>query len=267
MVTVSQGIRERLHSGQPVLGSVVFEFGVSALPALTRESGADFLLVDMEHTSFDLATVRRVVEGCHYESVAAIVRVPSAADDALIGKLLEFGAAGVMGPMVDSRADAQRLVAATRYPPDGVRGVGYGPSTAWRGDEAQRREWPPLVVAQIESAAGLSHVDEIAAADGVDVLWIGQRDLSLALGVPGQFASGCFVSAIRRVAEAAIGAGKSAGYLVDGAELATTLAGYGYRCFAVGSDVALYRCALEARVEQVRQLFARDGRSGVPAGS
>jgi 2-keto-3-deoxy-L-rhamnonate aldolase RhmA len=249
-------MRALLASGRTVLGSVVFEFGVSVLPSLAREAGVEFLFLDMEHSSFDLATVRSLIDACRLESIAPLVRVPSISDEALIGKVLDFGAAAVMGPMIGLPEDARRLVRATRYPPDGVRGAGYGRQTAWREDDASRRDAAPLVVAQIESAAGLSNLDQIASVDGVDVLWVGQRDLSLALGVPGRFDSERFLAAVARVARAATAAGKAAGYVVETAEQAAALAEYGYRCFAVGSDVGLYRGALSARIGEVHARLA-----------
>jgi HpcH/HpaI aldolase/citrate lyase family len=131
---------------------------------------------------------------------------------------------------------------------------GYAlPSMRYTRD-GEQRELRPVVIAQIESLEGLAQVDAIADVDGIDVLWIGQRDLSLALGVPGQFDSAPIVDAVRHIARAANDAGKSAGYLLQSPEHAQKLTALGYRWFGF-SDTALYSCALGTRLQQVRDLL------------
>ncbi|HUH69492.1 MAG TPA: aldolase/citrate lyase family protein [Mycobacterium sp.] len=253
MITAVRRVWQAMDSNAPVLGPMIFEFATPVVAALAHDSGAQFLIVDMEQTIFDFATVQVLVTACNYEGLASIVRLPSLVDTRLVGKVLDFGATGVMAPMIGSRAEAERLVAATRYPPCGTRGMAHG-APGPGAERGEQRELRPVVIAQIESREGLAQVDAIADVDGIDVLWIGQRDLSLALGVPGQFDSAPFVDDVRHIARAANDAGKSAGYLLESPEHAQKLTALGYRWFGF-SDTALYSSALGTRLQQVRDLL------------
>ena len=133
------------------------------------------------------------------------------------GRLLDLGATGVMFPRIDGPEDAAAAISHLRYPPLGDRGVatynrmchyGLDPAAVDRSDDEV------LGVVQIETAEALATVEEIAALDGVDVLFVGPRDLSLALGVPGDLTAPVYLEALERVLAAARQSGKAAGVLV-----------------------------------------------------
>jgi 4-hydroxy-2-oxoheptanedioate aldolase len=112
---------------------------------------------------------------------------PSRNDFAEIGKLLDAGAYGVILPMIDTAEDARRLVDAVRYPPRGRRSFGPARGLLYGGaDYAERADDELLAFAMIETSQGLANLDAIAAVEGLDGLFIGPTDLSLALGVPPQ---------------------------------------------------------------------------------
>ncbi len=172
-----------------------------------------------------------------------------------MGRVLDNGAAGIMLPRIDSAAQLEAALTHLRFPPRGDRGVatynracrfGLDPGALDRADEEI------LVIAQIESAAAVAAVDEIAAVDGVDVLFIGPRDLSHDLGVPGDTTAPAFVEALETVLAAGKRHGKACGLLVnDGAAAATRLE-QGWTFVAIGSDSTLLAAASRAALTTAR---------------
>jgi 2-dehydro-3-deoxyglucarate aldolase/4-hydroxy-2-oxoheptanedioate aldolase len=172
---------------------------------------------------------------------------------------------GLMIPMVEDAAQARSVVASTRYPPLGRRGAGFGmhqddyerASTVDKIDALNARTF---IIAQIESTAGLDNLEDIAAIDGIDCLWVGHNDLSIQMGIPGQFQSERFVDATKRVAEVADRFGKPAGVMVGDAAGAEEWMARGYRALAFGADFRLYADALAAGIKSVRGVAAVNGR-------
>src|SRR5262245_27587533 len=189
----TDNLRSLVGTSQTKVGTFVFEFATPGIGQLLRAAGADFAVLDMEHTGFGFDTVRQVVRYCQAAGLPLIVRVPSQQRHH-ISRALDTGADGVMVPIVSSVAQAKAIVDAAKYWPDGTRGVALG-----LGHErfAMRRE--PLVprfaeqnartclILQIEDPHGAAAAGEIAAMPGVDMLWLGHNDLSVGLGEPGIF--------------------------------------------------------------------------------
>src|SRR4029077_6863326 len=178
--------------------------------------------------------------------VPAIVRVESS-ERIRIGRVLDQGAAGVMVPRLDKPDEVATVLTHLRYPPHGDRGVAsYNRSCRWGMDPSPPADPTqyPLGVIQIETRAALDEVDEIAALDGVDVLFVGPLDLSFALGVPLQFDSPEFLAATGRVLDAAAAHGKTAGILAANAVVAAGYVERGFRFVTVGSDSAVLAAAL-----------------------
>ena len=168
------------------------------------------------------------------------------------GRLLDLGAAGVMFPRIESAEDAATAIRHLRYPPLGDRGVAtYNRMCAFGLDPAalDRSDDEVLGIVQVETAGALQTVEDIAALDGVDVLFVGPRDLSLALGVPGDLAAPVYTDALERVLAAARQHGKAAGLLVPDGRAARTMSDRGWQFLAVGSDTTLLANAV---TEQLR---------------
>ncbi len=186
--------------------------------------------------------------------VPTVVRVET---DARIrmGRVLDNGAAGIMLPRIDSAAQLQQALTHLRFPPRGDRGVAtYNRACRFGLDTGalDRADDEILVIAQIESAASVKAVDEIAAVDGVDVLFIGPRDLSHDLGVPGDVTAPAFVEALDTVLAAGKRHGKACGLLVtDGAAAAKRLE-QGWTFVAIGSDSTLLAAASRAALADAR---------------
>jgi 2-dehydro-3-deoxyglucarate aldolase/4-hydroxy-2-oxoheptanedioate aldolase len=161
-----------------------------------------------------------------------------------------------MVPQVGSAEEAAQVVAAARYPPVGRRGYGMIFRDDWSPDgvaetlEHVNREVMTLL--QIETAAGLEAVDEIAAVDGVDCLWIGHFDLSSSLGIPGQFAHPKFVNAVERIVAAARRHGKALGRLVPDAASGIDHAKMGFDFVCWSGDVWALQEAVRGGIEAIR---------------
>jgi 2-dehydro-3-deoxyglucarate aldolase/4-hydroxy-2-oxoheptanedioate aldolase len=175
-----------------------------------------------------------------------------------------MGASGIMVPMVESAEQAAKIVASAKYPPMGRRGAAFGVAhdDYTGGDVVEKirsANDETLLIAQIETRAGLENVDAIAAVSGINVLWIGQSDLTNSLGIPGQFEHPDFLDAVRRVADACRRHGKVPAFLVGDAAWGRSLLDQGFRMIAYGGDLWLYQAALAAGVADLKR-HAESGR-------
>jgi 2-dehydro-3-deoxyglucarate aldolase/4-hydroxy-2-oxoheptanedioate aldolase len=231
---------------------------VGAASAVTAEvcaaAGFDWLLVDLEHGAGGEDQVRALVPVAAAYGVPTIVRVETAAR-IRIGRVLDLGAAGVMLPRLNSAAEVALALAHLRYPPEGDRGVATYNRACRFGLDAgalERAGDELLGVVQIESAAAVADVGAIAGLPGADVLFVGPRDLSHDLGVPGDLAAPSFVAALDKVRTAARDHGKACGLLVnDGAAAAARLA-EGWTFVAIGSDTTLLASAATSSLDRAR---------------
>lgn len=248
-------IRSRLAEGGVALGTMLFEFHTLGIPRIAAAAGADFVMVDLEHTGWGIEGIRPLLAAGAAKDLEMFVRVQGSARH-LISPALDLGAQGVMVPMIDGPIDAERVVQAARFAPHGSRGFGllYADQLGAGVGEAMRAaDEATLVILQIETAAGLEHVEEIVATPGADVLWVGQFDLSIALGVPGAFDDPRMTQAEDRVLAACAAAGIAAGVLVGSVDLARSMRERGFRMIALGSDIDLYGRALRSGLEALRE--------------
>jgi 2-dehydro-3-deoxyglucarate aldolase/4-hydroxy-2-oxoheptanedioate aldolase len=169
-----------------------------------------------------------------------------------------------MLPRLDTAAEAREAVGHLRYPPEGDRGVAtYNRACRFGLDPGalDRADSEVLVVVQVESARAVAQVDEIAALDGVDVLFVGPRDLSHDLGVPGDVRAPGYLAALDRVRAAARRHGKSCGLLVPDGAAAAARQEEGWTFVAVGSDSTLLAAAVAAELGRARSQPDSDRRS------
>ena len=183
------------------------------------------------------------------------VRVP-AVQYHLIAGVLDVGAMGVMLPMVSSAEQAEQIVAAVRYPPAGERGLGLmdpeDREPAGAAETMRKAQEAILVIVQIENAAGLAAASEIAAVDGIDALWIGQSDLSNALGIPGDFGQPAFHEAVASVRDACERHGKALAIMATSVDDGYARLAQGFRLIAYSGDSRIYTEALRAALDSLR---------------
>ncbi len=236
---------ERLKNGETLLGCFL-NLGSPLTAEMTGKAGFDFVVIDLEHGSGTEADVLHQLQALEHTSTRSVVRVEGHARQRS-HRVLDLGAHGIMFPRVNSGAEAEACIAAMRYPPQGIRGVASMNRAAGFGvtfrDYVESHGETLLGVVQVETVEAVEKVDEIAAVDGADVLFIGPLDLSTSLGILGQFDHPDFEAALRRTAEAARKHGKSSGVLMPKPEHFERFHDLGYRFLACGSDGAMVNTA------------------------
>ncbi|MER5518002.1 aldolase/citrate lyase family protein [Streptomyces sp. NPDC002763] len=245
-------LRARLAAGEPTVGTFVGSASPVAAEVCAA-AGVDWVLLDLEHGAGGEEQVRTTVPATAAYGVPTVVRVESAAR-IRIGRVLDLGVAGVMLPRLDTAAEVREALRHLRYPPAGDRGVAtYNRACRFGLDPAALdREGEILGVIQIESASALGQVEEIAALDGADVLFVGPRDLSHDLGVPGDFTAPVYREALERVRKAAADRGKACGLLVPDGRAAAAQLAEGWTFVGIGSDTTLLAAAVSAALGEAR---------------
>jgi 2-keto-3-deoxy-L-rhamnonate aldolase RhmA len=250
------GLKEMAGVKTPKFGHFIVEFATPGIGHILKSAGCDFAFLDLEHSGFGLETVKSAVRYFEAADIPAIVRVPSR-EYHHIARVCDLGAEGIMLPMVGNPEEARRIVDSVKYHPAGKRGVGlqlahdrYRPgSVAEKFAAANHRT---TIFCQIETAEGVENADAIAAIDGVDCLWVGHFDLSVSLGIPGQFDSKVFEDAIKRVTAAANKHKKALGRLVPTVEQGVEIYNGGFDFICYSGDVWVLHNALAEAVAKLR---------------
>jgi 2-dehydro-3-deoxyglucarate aldolase/4-hydroxy-2-oxoheptanedioate aldolase len=233
-----QALRARIHAGETLFGAWA-GLGSGAAAEFLGIAGLDWILVDLEHGAGTEAELLSQLTAIEATGTTALVR-PQSGERLRIGRALDLGAAGIVVPQVHSVDDVREAVRFLRYPPAGARGValltrgGRLGAVNHAGVAALNDDIVGIV--QIESPGALEAVDEIAAVDGVDVLFVGPADLSHSLGVPGQFASERYQDALRRVVAACRAHGKAAGILLYDPKTFAPHLQLGFTFMGIGAD-------------------------------
>ncbi len=236
-------LKDKLETQKHVHG-VWLSAGSHVAAEIAAAAGFDWALLDLEHGLGGEQDMLRMLQVMSRTGTAPVVRVPSHTSE-LIKKALDFGASGVMAPMVNSAADAQAFVRALRYPPTGSRGLTASSRAAGYGYEFKEyfRQANSRItgIAQIETARAVEQADAIAAIDGVDVLFIGHSDLSLELGCFGEYAAPSMQTAEAAVLAACVRHGKKAGMLLKAGMSAEACRQKGFSFLALGGDIGCLR--------------------------
>jgi 4-hydroxy-2-oxoheptanedioate aldolase len=205
-------------------------------------TGFDWLVIDGEHAPNDLRSTLSQLQAVAPYETHAIVR-PCIGDVALIKQLLDIGAQTLLIPMVENAEQAARMVAATRYPPRGIRGVGSALARSSRWNQVdgylEQADSEMCVLVQVETASAMGQLERIAAVDGVDGVFFGPSDLSASMGLLGQPAHPSVEATIRDGIAVVKRAGKAAGVLCADRTLARRYLDDGATFVAVGVDTTL----------------------------
>lgn len=250
-------LKQRLADGGYAFGTMVFEFFTPGIAQIVHAAGAEFVLYDMEHSGVGIEVIKQQMATCRGIGIVPLVRVP-ATEYHFIARTLDAGAMGIMVPMVESAEQARAIVAMTRYPPRGRRGAAFGVAhddyeagpVAAKITAAMART---LVIAQIETAKGADAVEEIAAVDGIDVIWLGHFDLTNFLGIPGEFNNAKYLAAVEQIVAAARRHGKSAGFMPVDEKWARDYLAKGFRMMAYGMDLMMLQHELSHGLAVMRE--------------
>lgn len=231
-------LKAKLRNKEAVIGCWL-NLGSAVTAEIVALAGFDWVLIDLEHGAGGEHNVIAQLQAISATPTAALVRVESH-DKRRIHRVLDMGAEGVICPHIDDAGQARDAVDGIRYPPHGSRGVAKMIRATGFGKDFNayyaRSNDEILGVMQIESPEALLHLDEIAAIDGVDVLFIGPADLSMSLGIFGQFDHPLFVDAVIATVAAAERAGKATGILLFNPDDYARYYELGIRMIACGAD-------------------------------
>lgn len=247
-------LRARVLGGELVTGTWL-NLGSNITAEIAARAGFDWVLVDLEHGSGTEADLVAQLQAIDTTDTVSIVRI-AWNETPRFKRTLDMGPGGVMIPYVNTAEEARQAASAMRYPPQGVRGAarfhrsnGFGQNFETYFAEANDKL---LTVVQIETVEAVSNIDEIAAVEGVDVLFVGPLDLSVSLGITGQMQHPDFRSATKRVIDACKSHGKSPGILLPGADMIPAAVEDGYRFLAAGSDGSAVTAGMKTLVSTFR---------------
>jgi 4-hydroxy-2-oxoheptanedioate aldolase len=225
-------LKERLESGQVVVGTVLAESSTAIMEILALV-GFDFIFIDCEHSSMTVESVQNLIMAAELRGTTALVRPPMNVPEVIL-RYMDAGAMGIAIPGMESRAAAQTAVKAVKYPPQGERGLAgtraadFGLSGSL-GDYVKMANQETMVFGVVESRKGVENIEEILDTDGFDGVFIGTNDLSNSLGVPGQTTHPTVVQAIDRILEAGKEKGKPICGIVRGGESIQEYIDKGYK--------------------------------------
>ena len=192
-------VRAKLNSGQAVLGTMIQELRSPAVVILFANAGYDFVFIDMEHGAHNMETVADMIKVARGAGITPFVRVPDLKYH-FIARCLDAGAQGFMVPRIETRQQAEKAVAYSKYPPQGERGCSINKGhNDYRGADllsfVKEANEENMVILQIERKAAMEDLDNILSVPGVDGAVLGPNDMAVSYGVPNDL-NGGFMSDI-----------------------------------------------------------------------
>lgn len=246
-------LKEKLAQGKQPLGTFVGTASPAVVECLGC-AGLDFVILDNEHSPVEAETTAAMVRAAELRNVTPLARVREISRPAIL-KLLDVGVQGLIIPDVRGTEDIRRVVDYAKYAPVGRRGFCPSRKDGWGTDPQcgvldtmAHFNQETLVIPQCETAEALSDIETIAAMDGVDGIFIGPFDLSISMGMPGDFENPQFRAALARILSACRAAGKPCLIFAgDGAGAAVRFA-QGYDAVAMGLDATLLIAGVKAQI-------------------
>jgi 2-keto-3-deoxy-L-rhamnonate aldolase RhmA len=230
---------------------------VSASPLVAEamgHAGFDWGVLDMEHAPLDLMTLVHLLQAVGNTKMVPVVRVPWN-DTVMVKRVLDAGAETLLFPFIENATEAAQAVAATRYPPEGVRGlaaIGRASRYGTTPDYFKAANKAVGVIVQLETPQAIAQLEAIAAVPGVDALFVGPGDLAGALGLPGQSTHAEVMTLMGEAAKRARALGKPIGTVGSTPDVVTRYRAAGFDYVAVASDLALLMRGATAAVQALR---------------
>ena len=249
--------RERLAKGDTVFGCGLQVYRSPEICRAFAAAGFDYVFIDMEHGAYNLETVQDMIKVSLDNGITPIVRVAELLYS-LVCRLLDAGAQGIILPRVEDAKVMEQALAWMRFPPVGVRGYGVNPTMVGY----QARTFPEIIehlnrntlaVVQFETVNAMERADELLSVRGLDIVMVGPADLSISLGVPGQFEHPLLVSTVERLIEKCVAHGVVPGIQTRSTAMAKFWAERGMRFVGAGAEHGLL---LEKARETVAALQA-----------
>lgn len=255
-------LRKSLKSGQAVVGTWL-NSGSPIVAELMAAAGFDFICVDVEHSAVDLPQTQQLFQAIRSgnSECAAIVRLHGV-DYSLVKRYLDAGARGVVAPLVRTKDEAELLVKATKYPPMGLRGVGFCRANDYGmrlADECDKANDDILLAVQIEHIEAVENIDEILTVEGIDAVFIGPYDLSASMGITGQFEHPDYLKARDVIFEACRRHDIVPGIHIVAPEAQQVIDRHdeGYRFLAYSLDITMLTTACQSGLASIRKEIAQ----------
>jgi len=247
-------IKTLLAQGEVALG-VAMPDASEIIAKLSVDTGVDFLWIDLEHRPYGVNEVKHIPEIARRKNCMPMIRVPGL-DPIFFKKALDIGANTIMVPQINNAEEAKLAVQYAKYPPQGTRGV----SPDWTmfmdfsfDDYLPHANEETAIIAQIESPEGIENIEEIAAVDGIDVLFAGPMDLSASLGVIGQIQHPEVVKLLADFPKRVATANKPAGITFGDLDRCRQAIDDGYLFINIGSIVSIGANGVRAVLPELRE--------------
>ncbi len=255
--------RERLSRGETVFGCGLQVYRSAEIPRAFAVAGFDYVFIDMEHGSYNLETVHDMIKASLEAGITPIVRVCELLYS-LVARLLDCGAQGIILPRVEDPKVLAESLSWLRFPPLGKRGYGVNPTMIGYeargfGEIIEHQNRNTLSVVQFETVKAIERADELLSIPGLDVIMVGPADLSIALGIPGQFENPLLVSTVDGLIEKCKKHGVVPGIQTRSVAMAKFWAERGMRFVGAAAEHALL---LEKAKETVTQLKSAKAQVG-----
>lgn len=251
------GTKAKLERGDVVFGCALQQYRSVEIPRLLAAAGFDYLFIDAEHGGFGLETVQDLVSAASQAGITPLVRVGELLYS-LVTRALDVGAQGIILPRVENPALLQEAIGWTKFPPMGTRGFGVGPAQL----DYKRRTMPEIIdhlnastmiIVQFETLTSMERCDDILSIPGIDVAMVGPTDLSISLGVPGEFDHPLLVETIRRFVASCRRHDVTPGIHCRSARMALPWLQEGMRLIGCGSEQGML---LEKVAETIEEIHA-----------
>jgi len=239
---LARKIKAQMRRGEPSIGSWM-SMAHPSIAEILAMAGYDWIVIETEHTAIDVSEVLRLIIAIEQRGSVPLVRL--AWNDPIQAKaVLDSGAAGVLVPMVNTKADAELAVSMTKYPPLGSRGVGLARAQGYGINfdaYVTNANADTLLLVQIEHREAVENIEQILSVTGIDGVFIGPYDLSLSLGIPGRLNHPDILAAKQKVLAATLAHGLIAGMHFVQPQTAASdcqkAISEGYRFIALGTDI------------------------------
>ncbi|MBS1853275.1 MAG: aldolase [Acidobacteria bacterium] len=242
-----KSLRQKLRDGDLVLGQMVLELFTSGIGPMLAAAEMEFVLYDMEHGRCDMAMLAEMVASCRGSHIVPMCRVPDF-NFRPLSRVLDLGVKGVMVPRVETREQAEEIVAQLKYAPVGRRGVALGIAhdlyQAGTPEFFAQANDEIIVILLLETAKAFENLDEILSVPGIDVAWMGHYDLTVSMGIPAQFEHPRFLAAMDALVDCCRRHGIAPGFLPATPEAAAHWISQGFRCISLGSDIGVFLNAM-----------------------
>lgn len=250
-------LKQKLKNGGLAIGTMISEIRNPNLAYMLARCGFDFFVIDNEHGSYSPETVSDMIAAARGAGVSTIVRIPEIRRETIL-KPLDCGAAGLLVPQVDTPDQAVEIMKHAKYPPMGNRGTALSRAHSLydRPDAEEylaRTNAATFIAVQAESPTAIGNLESIAAVQGVDAVFVGPADLSVNLGIPGQFSHPREVEAIGRVVEVCRKQGIFPGMHMSDCAMLKSWIEKGMRFVTFSSDVDLLTWAARENISALKQ--------------